>query len=84
MLWCPADAPTRVGFAVSRQIRTAVRRNRVRRRLREAYRTARAAAPAATALVILGRPAAAAAPFASLTEELRSALAAIPGARASV
>ena len=37
-LWAPRDGPSRVGFAVSRQIRGAVRRNRARRRLRAAYR----------------------------------------------
>ena len=38
LLWVPRDGPARVGFAVSRQIRGAVRRNRARRRLRAAYR----------------------------------------------
>ncbi len=38
LLWVPRDGPARAGFAVSRQIRGAVRRNRARRRLRAAYR----------------------------------------------
>jgi ribonuclease P protein component len=83
VLWSAAAPPRRVGFAVSRQLGTAVARNRVRRRLREAYRAARAAAPAAVALIVVGRPAALAAPFGALVAELRSALAAIPAGGAA-
>ena len=39
LLWVPGRASGRAGFTVSRQIRGAVRRNRARRRLREAYRS---------------------------------------------
>lgn len=81
MLWREATQPTRVGFAVSRQLRHAVERNRVRRRLREAFRATRPAAPARVALVVIGRPAALRAPFETLVGQLRSALTAIPGAR---
>jgi ribonuclease P protein component len=81
VLWREAAEPTRVGFAVSRQLRNAVQRNRARRRLREAFRATRAAAPACAALVIIGRPAALTAPFESLLGQLRQALAAIPGPR---
>jgi ribonuclease P protein component len=83
VLWREADEPTRAGFAVSRQLKTAVERNRARRRLREAYRASRDAAPARAALVIVGRPAALTEPFAALAAQLRGALAAIPGARAA-
>jgi ribonuclease P protein component len=38
LLWVPRRGPARAGFAVSRQIRGAVDRNRARRRLRAAYR----------------------------------------------
>src|SRR5436309_1564508 len=38
ILWCESVDARRVGFAVSRQVRRAVAKNRVRRRLREAYR----------------------------------------------
>ena len=62
-------------------IRGAVRRNRARRRLREAYRATRETAPTHTALVIIGRPAALREPFSALAAELRGALAAIPGPR---
>jgi ribonuclease P protein component len=82
VLWREADEPTRVGFAVSRQLRNAVQRNRARRRLREAFRSARAAAPSRAALVIIGRPAALTASFEALQGQMRQALAAIPGGRA--
>jgi ribonuclease P protein component len=81
VLWREADEPTRVGFAVSRQLRNAVQRNRARRRLREAFRSARTAAPTRAALVIIGRPAALTASFESLLGQMRHALAAVPGPR---
>ncbi len=83
MLWREAVGPTRAGFAVSRQLKNAVQRNRARRRLREAYRASRDAAPSRAALVIVGRPGVLIEPFAALVTQLRGALAAIPGARAS-
>jgi ribonuclease P protein component len=82
VLWRDAGEPTRAGFAVSRQLKNAVQRNRARRRLREAYRASRDAAPLHTALIVVGRPAALAAPFGSLTAQMRDALASIPGMRA--
>jgi ribonuclease P protein component len=81
VLWREADEPTRVGFAVSRQVRSAVQRNRARRRLREAFRVARAAVPTRTALVIIGRPASLTAPFEALLAQMRQAFGAIPGPR---
>jgi ribonuclease P protein component len=81
VLWREAAEPTRTGFAVSRQLKNAVQRNRARRRLREAYRASREAAPPQVALVVVGRPAALSAPFAALTAQLQSALASIPGER---
>jgi ribonuclease P protein component len=81
VLWRETAEPTRAGFAVSRQLKGAVQRNRARRRLREAYRASRDAAPTRAALVIVGRPAALREPFAGLAAQLRTALAAIPGAR---
>src|SRR5437667_4298792 len=81
VLWRTTAEPRRAGFAVSRQIRGAVQRNRARRRLREAYRESRNAAPSNTALVIIGRPATLREPFAALARELREAFAAIPGPR---
>jgi ribonuclease P protein component len=82
VLWRDAGEPTRAGFAVSRQLKTAVQRNRARRRLREAYRASRDAAPLHAALVVVGRPAALTEPLGSLAAQLRGALASIPGARA--
>jgi ribonuclease P protein component len=81
VLWREAPGQTRVGFAVSRQLRRAVQRNRVRRRLREAYRVTRDVAPARAALVIIGRPAALTEAFAGLVGQLRGALAAVPRPR---
>jgi ribonuclease P protein component len=82
VLWREVDEPTRVGFAVSRQLRNAVRRNRARRRLREAFRATQAAAPTRAALVVIGRPASLTAPFEALVSQMRQALGAIPGPRA--
>jgi ribonuclease P protein component len=81
VLWRDAGESRRAGFAVSRQVRGAVRRNRVRRRLREAYRRAREAAPPRAALVVIGRPSVLAAPFLSLVTEMREAFLTIPGRR---
>ncbi len=81
VLWHATAAPRRAGFAVSRQVRRAVDRNRARRRLREAYRATRAAAPPNAALVIIGKPAVLREPFKALATEMRAALASIPGSR---
>ena len=81
ILWSESAEPRRVGFAVSRQVRRAVDKNRVRRRLREAYRATREAAPARGALAIIGKPSALCEPFKALVSEIRAALAALPRAR---
>jgi ribonuclease P protein component len=81
VLWGEAEA-RRAGFAVSRQIRGAVERNRARRRLREAYRAAREAAPPRAALIVIARPSALSGRFEALVGELRGALATIPKGRA--
>ena len=70
-----------MGFAVSRQLKTAVERNRVRRRLREAFRAARAAGPGRADVVVIGRPAVLREPFEAIVTHMRQALAAIPGPR---
>jgi len=67
----------RAGFAVSRQIRGAVNRNRARRRLREAYRAARDAAPERVEVIVIARPGALTGPFLTLVGDLRTAFAAI-------
>jgi ribonuclease P protein component len=83
VLWRQAtsDQGRRAGFTVSRQVRGAVARNRVKRRLREAYRRARSEAPARVSLVIVGRPAVSAAPMATVVDEMRRALGSIRGER---
>jgi ribonuclease P protein component len=82
ILWRESVDARRAGFAVSRQVRRAVERNRVRRRLREAYRATREAAPERGALVVIGKLSALREPFKALTDEMRGALAALPRARA--
>lgn len=69
-LWQRADG-RRVGFAVSRQIRGAVERNRARRRIREAYRQIRAQMADDVALVVVARPSAGTRPFSELVEDMR-------------
>ncbi len=83
VLWRVSTAPRRVGFAVGRQVGGAVRRNRARRRLREAYRGARPAAPPHVELVVIGRRGALSASLPTLVEEMRQAFQAMaaPGAR---
>jgi ribonuclease P protein component len=82
VLWNDDERPRRVAFAVTRQIRGAVRRNRARRRMREAFRAARSVAPSRVALVVIAKRGTLDAPFPALRSELRDALAAIPGVRA--
>ncbi|HEX7216588.1 MAG TPA: ribonuclease P protein component [Methylomirabilota bacterium] len=69
-LWQRA-AERRVGFAVSRQIRGAVARNRARRRLREAYRRIRPHMPVDVAVILIARPSVATRAFPDLVEDLR-------------
>jgi ribonuclease P protein component len=73
VLWRTSGGSRRVGFAVGRQIRGAVSRNRARRRLREAYRAARLDAPARVDLVVIGRATALTATTSRLIEEMRAA-----------
>ena len=61
----------RVGFAVSRQLRRAVQRNRARRRIREAYRQVRELIAGDVELVVVARPGAATRPFRELVEDMR-------------
>lgn len=81
VLWSAAERPRRVGFAVSRQIRGAVRRNRARRRLKEAFRAGRDAAPGRVTLVVIAKRGALDESLPALTAQLRDALGAIPGMR---
>jgi ribonuclease P protein component len=81
VLWRPADTATKVGFAVSRQVRGAVDRNRVKRRLRAAYRATRSGAPANIAMVVVGRPGARTVQHKTLIREMGEAFESIPGPR---
>ncbi len=62
------------GFAVSRKTGNAVTRNRIKRYLREFYRTHRTQLPDDLVLVIVARPAAAALRFSECREALRRLL----------
>lgn len=70
-----------MGFAVSRQLKRAVDRNRIRRRLREAYRASRAASPATVAMVIVGKKRVLEMKFGALVTELEGAFASIAAFR---
>ncbi len=63
----PAGA-TRVGISVGRRVGKAVKRNRVKRRLREAVRARYGELPAGWDVVVIARPPAAAAPYAALAD----------------
>ena len=72
------DGPARVGFTVSRKVGTAVERNRVRRRLREAVRrSASRQMLAGHDYVIVGRRSALTCDFTRLTGDLEQTLARI-------
>ena len=77
------DAPSRVGFTVSKKVGNAVERNRVRRRLREVVRLS-AALPeqAGHDYVLIGRRAALTAPFDRLIADFAGALKRVHGTRA--
>jgi len=76
-LWVPGEGGRRVAFAVSRRLGSAVKRNRVRRRIREAYRREQHALRPGVKVVFVGRPAGLTRSFSGLVSEMRSALAAI-------
>jgi len=77
--------PAQVGFVVSRAVGSAVRRNRVKRRLRHAMRDLVALLPPAAVLVVRAQPAAASSSSAELAADLdrclRRSLAHAPSAR---
>jgi ribonuclease P protein component len=77
------DGPPRLGLTVSKRVaRSAVERNRIRRRLREAARlAAESCGEAGRDYVIVGRRAALTEPFAELRSALADALAATGGDR---
>lgn len=71
----------RLGIAVPGRVGTAVRRNLVKRRLRDVARAALAAVPEGTDVVIVARTAAAGAPFAALQDSVRALFNRAAGAR---
>lgn len=77
VLWRRRDGPRQAGFAVSHQVRGAVRRNRARRRLREAYRVNHAGLPSGVQLVCVAREAAARVPFEVVHRDMKEALAVV-------
>ncbi len=64
----------RLGLSVSRKVGNAVRRNAVRRRLREVFYSVLSEIPGDLDLVVSARPAAAEADFSELDEEFARAL----------
>lgn len=71
----PLETPSpRVGFVVGRSVGNAVRRNRVKRRLREVARGRLALVPAEALLVVRALPAAADATYAGLAADFDGAL----------
>ncbi len=70
----PAELPSRFGITLTKKIGSAVVRNRIRRRLREAIRVAMAKAPEERDFVIYGEQAALGMPFERLCAELANAL----------
>lgn len=69
---CAPEGPARIGFTVTRKNGNAVMRNRIKRRLREAVRTALGDTLApGTDYVIVARPGVADVPFDHLVQELK-------------
>jgi len=68
------SGPTRVGVPASKAVGTAVERNLVRRRIRGALDGSAPLAEGAFRIVLVARPAAAAATFAQLARDVESAL----------
>ena len=64
----------RLGLSVSKKVGTAVKRNAVRRRLKEIFRSSSARLPVDLDFVVSARPAAAEASFSELNEEFLYAL----------
>lgn len=84
LIWRDRERPRRAGFAVSRQIGSAVRRNLARRRIREAYRVSQLLGPGRGDIVVVARPPALTASFAVIVNDVENALRALsvePGSR---
>lgn len=73
-LWRRTPGERKTGFTVSRQVRGAVRRNRARRRLKEACRRLSPLLPPGLTLVFVARPPALTRPFADLLTDMREVI----------
>jgi ribonuclease P protein component len=73
-LWHATPGARKVGFTVTRRVSGAVRRNRVRRRLREVYRLQEGDLADGVSVVFVGRESAEAAPLAALAREMGAAI----------
>lgn len=67
-------APTRVGFSVNKRVGDAVRRNHVKRRLREAVRRQLWNVAPGWDMILIARPEAAGAPYITLRDEIGALL----------
>jgi ribonuclease P protein component len=74
LLWQGGRKEQKVGFTVSRRVRGGVKRNLIRRRLREAYRRSKAHGPRGVRCVFVGRPALASASFHEIMLDVTRAL----------
>lgn len=70
----PPRPPTRVGFSVNKRVGSAVRRNRVKRRLREVIRRRLWNAQPGWDMIVIARPEAADVEYADLASELQDLL----------
>ncbi len=76
-LWRPRDGSRRVGFTVGRRVGGAAKRNRARRRIREAYRRQQHALPQGIEVVFIGRPSALTNTFPQILEDMNQFLVAM-------
>jgi ribonuclease P protein component len=77
LIWRDRERSRRAGFAVSRQIGSAVSRNRARRRIREAYRVSQLLGPDRGDLVIVARPGVLTMSFSVIVKDVQNALRAV-------
>jgi ribonuclease P protein component len=75
------EAQARLGLTVSRQVGNAVRRNRIKRLLREAFRLDRSLVPAASDLVVIAKSGCTVDSLADVRAELAQASPALRAAR---